>query len=188
MNFVETLPVHMIRHGHADDLAQHLLKVWERTRGERTFPMEIAPLCQHFLVMAGEADQGDSPDILHVGDRTLLGKIMPGTTASDEEQPRELMPTAFRNLVHKGYHKAISGEPNYDMIATDYAPNSQPMRITYERLILPWQLKTGVIQLVCYVIPREIRQLGDPTNHVPTKPYSPPLQDPGQWSRAVSPI
>ncbi|UES51602.1 hypothetical protein [Roseibium aggregatum] len=183
--YVQLLKLQDLETGNADDLAKFLFNVWKKQRGEPGIPAELGKVAQNLLLMAGEAAEGDSPDLLFVGDKTMLARVLPQTTEADA--PKDMMPTDFRSFVHEGFHRAISGEPNYDLVSTIAYPDGNPVRLVYERLILPFRLKTGLVHLVNYVIEREIVQLNGLTNPEAKAIYSTPLPSRGRLSPVAVP-
>ena len=184
--YVQLLKLHDLEAGGADDLAKYLFDVWKNQRGEPGIPKELGKVAPNLLLMAGEAKPGDSPDLLFVGDKTMLARILPQTTAADT--PKDMMPTDFRSFVHEGFHRAISGEPNYDLVSTIAYPDGQPVRLVYERLILPFRLKTGMTHLVNYVIERETVQLNGLANPEAKAIYSKRSPSRGRLLPAAVPI
>jgi len=162
-DFIEKHTIETVQNGLIDTTAKDLLAFWLRERRNPRALSLLAPLADNLLLTAGTAEQGNSPQIIMVGSQTMFSAIVPHA-AMPEEEPSTYLDGDFRNSVHVGYHLAISGEPAIETISTTCRPYGQPIQITYDRLILPWRMRSGHLNLTTYVKPLEILPQNDLTN------------------------
>lgn len=171
MNYVESLPISNVERGFADDRACDMLRNWILSRSELDGPQSLTSHSDHLLLFSGEIPDEDSPEILFVGRKTLLGKLLPETVSSEHNLAKALIDRGFRENVRDGYEEAISGEPVYQVISTSSGLPNGIQSLTYERILLPWKIRTGLTQLTAYVILRETSPRMNRPNLTPTRAY-----------------
>lgn len=183
-NYAEQQPLGMIERGLANDTAQFIMRIWKEHQSSLSIPDELTRVSPDLLLMAGECAPENSPEILFVGKRTLLGKLLPSHRST---RPRSLIDHSFRRLVHRGYTASIEGEPYFDTIGTDCVAEGHPFHIVYDRLLLPWRLRSGLLHLTCLTIPRVVSPQNNQPNPMPDLRYLQRKQGRHQWLQAPRP-
>ena len=181
------LPISTLELGGMDHIGRDLFKICRDNKGRLGLPAEIAQKSSHILLTAGEADLGDSPNILFVGNQTMFAKLCPEATDTENHRPKSLIDKEFRQAVQAGYHMAIDEGMSYQHISERCHPRGAPVDIVYERFICRWRLKSGLVQLTTYVRELEIHAQTSLPSLTRGISYSPPLPDPSQSSRVLFP-
>lgn len=163
-DFTAPYSIRAISQGLGDALAERLLAQWQRDRGIIERGGILTQASPHLVLLEADAPADDSPPILFIGGQSLTHRLLPHLSSSDIEEPRTQIDARFRRLVSAGYRAAIAGEPYFDLVAATYNLRTGPTRIVYDRLILPWRTQSGRMDLMCYSICREVRQLSAPSS------------------------
>lgn len=161
---VQRLPIAFLEAGGMDSFGSTVFRTWREHRGRLGFPPELLQLSTRLILTAGEAPKGDSPNILCVGADTLFARLCPEAVDTENFRPRDLIDTDFRSAVHAGYHEAIDEGVSYQRLTERCYPRNAPADIDYERVIVRWTLRSGLVQLTTYVKPLDIRWQISPPN------------------------
>lgn len=176
--FAEDLSVSDLERGAMDPLGLSLYQIWKEHRGSLGIPSsELLLLSPHIILTAGEAEEGDSPEILRVGNQTLFSKLCPEAIDTEHVKPKSLIDRNFRNTAHVGYHQAINDGLSYQVLSERCYPRGIPTDILFERAIVRWKLRSGLIQPTTYVKQLEIRRQTSLTNPLHGNGYLLPSQD-----------
>jgi hypothetical protein len=175
--FAENLPIAALENGGMDEFALSLYRIWRDHRGEPGLPRDLWKYSPQLILTAGEADEGDSPEILRVGHQTLFSSLCPEATDTENIAPKSLIDEQFRSTAHVGYHCAIDEGLSYQILSEHCYPRGVPTDITFERVICRWRLRSGLSHLTTYVKPLEILPRTSLANPWHELSCSPPSQD-----------
>ncbi len=148
-NYVETFNWQDIQKHAADDVAEHMIRVWLEERGRLN--NRLVQYSDQLLIC-------NSPNPLHPkepapirisGRETLACEFFGMDWSEKPLLAQEVMSTEYRELVATAHHIcAQSNEPVFDLISTEMGDDS----LQYQRLILPFTNRMGRRFLFCYTM------------------------------------
>ena len=149
-NFIHEFDISNIREGGADDEAKRLLKIWEDNGGY--LHDDIVPLSPLLLLYDCQRSDQNSPEMLMVGTNALAGRILGSDWADTPKSAVKSLNADYIDLIAQNYRRAISEQrPVFDYVATDLQhKDGPPVKLRYQRLILPFQTIYGYQFLFCY--------------------------------------
>ncbi len=153
--FVEPLPLSHIESGAAGDEARYLYRYWREHKGVVKQDKGLTRLSRKLMLFRPKLVEGDVPPSTMIGKDTTFRRFFPATVAAYE------LPAKYRTRVADGYHKAINGEPAFDIQRTGSLMGEGTPDLVLERLILRFETPGGFVRLFCLMtLLEEISQYG----------------------------
>lgn len=155
-DFVVRFDLDDIIRGGADDTARTLLDTW-RANGGRVCD-EIAGFTDQLVILDGQPQKADSPQVLFHGDNSLLKRNLGNSPVADSPQiKRNDFSADYRRMCAEAYFDTASDrQPIFDLVRV-----SRPMisgeyqQQTYHRLLLPVCTDQGARFTLCYSLDLE---------------------------------
>ncbi|WP_395175781.1 hypothetical protein [Roseibium alexandrii] len=126
----------LITRGCIDDTAQYLLRLWIQSEGRIEDPNLFEGVAPHFVRLSGNVPDDDSPEILFVGRKSLLGQSRQAARKNAGDR-RRLFDPVFRSAIRENFKRAIT-EPTLQIVQDEFAADDGPNLMTYERITLCW--------------------------------------------------
>lgn len=155
-DFVVRFDLDDVFRGGADDTARTLLDTW-RTNGGRICD-DIAGYTDQLVILDGQPQKTDSPQVLFHGANSLLKRNLGNTPVTDSPQiKRNDFSADYRRMCAQAYFDTASDmQPIFDLVRV-----SRPMvsgeyqQQTYHRLLLPVFTDQGARFTLCYSLDLE---------------------------------
>ncbi len=145
---IEKLNVDLVSRGCVDPIAQHLLTLWNRSRGIIDHHNIFAGVSPHFVRLSGNIPDQDSPEILFVGRNSLLGREIKESKKASRDR-RLFFEPGYRRAMSRSYLEALD-TPALHTVQDAFNPDRGPAILTYDRITLPWRTVGGQLFLISY--------------------------------------
>ncbi|QFS98857.1 hypothetical protein FIV06_15625 [Labrenzia sp. THAF191b] len=147
---VFTLDVSAVDSGFANDEARQLIECWRRSNG--LLNDSLLPLSRRLIMLNGNYNQHDAPEILFAGNDALASRILGDGWARHPETGT--MDTDYRCLISEAYRVAIlQRRPVFDLVSTTLHAQGRSIHLRYHRVIVPLETMQGAPFLGCYSFP-----------------------------------
>lgn len=167
---IHTQNIDLVSKGWIGVKAQHLLTTWYRTDGLIDDPNVFAGIAPHFVRLAGHVPENDSPEILFVGCKSLLGREIRSSRRLKSDR-RSLFRPDYRRATRDGFEQALH-EPVLQEIQDVFFPDSGPSVLLYGKLTICWRTTAGTPYLISYSKLLGKRALDHPSNRERPHDYS----------------
>lgn len=145
---IDQIDIRFAECGAAGEKAQHLLKRWYRSNGVISDPNLFEGVAPYIVRLSGDIPADDSPKILFVGKKSLLGKEIKRSRSKDCDS-RQFFRPEYRLSVQKSYRDAQEA-PTLHVVQDVFQPDTGTSVLTYERITLPWRTLSGSLYLITY--------------------------------------
>ena len=145
---IEDQALELITRGCIDDTAQYLLRLWIRSQGKIEDPNLFQGVAPHFVRLSGNVPVNDSPEILFVGRKSLMGREIAAAPKSRTDR-RQFFKSDFRQAVRDAFARALD-EPVLQIVQDEFAADRGMCILTYERINLSWRTTDGTPYLFSY--------------------------------------
>lgn len=144
IQFVEELPLEFVEKDTGEVIANRLLRAWRDSGGRLS--NDMVEKLGHLVLLNGDEDFIDSPEILFAGRGSLASEIL-GRKWADEPKKAVAFDPKYRNMVGAGYKAAIREcRPVHDFVSVMMGGEL----LRYKRFVLPVHLEEGGTLLMCY--------------------------------------
>ena len=139
MNYVEQIPLSAIDRAIVQPEISAFWKGWRESGGNKALLPDLdSSILSRLTVSKGFAAEGSSPKLLCVGEDSFLAECFGKEWAKSAIFEAETPDPELEILASGGYHRAIAGEPNFDLVhVVTRASKFHHLKLTYERLIVP---------------------------------------------------
>ncbi len=165
MSTIETLGLDHIVRGLVQPEISAFWQQWRAVDANRTGLSAFDTTIQNKMTLSeGRARTGFAPELIAVGADSFIAACYGADWAREVALRARTPDTGLEQISARGYHAAISGEPNLDIVMTTTADDAgQRMQILYERLIVPVRTAGGHLVIGCMTAPlRPICWLSEP--------------------------
>ncbi len=133
-------PCDLVEKGCVDETAQHLLKLWLRTKGQISDPNLFEGVAPSFVRLSGYVPENDSPEIQFVGRYSLLGRSVKAAREKRDDR-RTLFDPEHRKVIRDGFELAL-WQPTLQLVQDSFETDQGQCQMTYERITLSWSAGT----------------------------------------------
>lgn len=171
----------LITRGCIDDTSQYLMKLWIRSKGRIEDPNLFQGVAPHFVRLSGDVPEDDTPEILFVGKKSLLGRSRQAAHKNAGDR-RKFFDPDFRTTVREKFVRAIH-EPTLLTIQDEFAADDGIIIMTYECFNLCWYAG-DTPYLITYSNLLHQTCLESPSSHEHLSGCSLRQRDPVLWNKA----
>lgn len=155
MSAIETLSLDHIARGLVQPDIAAFWRQWREVDTDRPGLSAFATTIQDRMTLSeGRARAGFAPELIAVGASSFIAACYGADWAREVALRTRTPDTGLEQISARGYHAAISGEPNLDVVMTTTADDTgRRMEILYERLIVPIRTAGGHLVIGCMTAP-----------------------------------
>ncbi|WP_425086763.1 hypothetical protein [Stappia sp.] len=139
MNYVDQIPLSAIDRAIVQPEISAFWKEWRENGGNKALLPDLSEsILSRLTVSKGFASEGASPKLLCVGENSFLAECFGKEWSKSAIFEAETPDPELEILASGGYHRAIAGEPNLDLVrVVTRVSEFHYLKLTYERLIMP---------------------------------------------------